>query len=114
MPFAVAEAAGGDPGIDRGRLVAAPRGEQDGPGKGVLAVERDRTTNEGRARDRFGRNEIEVHLLRVCLVDAHAVEEDAHSLRDADDGRERPAAKVYCGLGAGSLVVEDADARETA
>src|SRR4051812_46210118 len=112
MRFAVAEAAGGDPGVDRGRLGAAPRGEQDSPGQGVLAVERDRTTNEGRARDRLGRNEIEVHLLCVCLVDAHAVEEDAHSLRDADDGRERPTAKVYRRLGAGTLVIEDADARE--
>ena len=91
---AVAEGAAVRRRVEHRRRLAAPRGERERAGERVLAEERRRPTHELRLRDGLDRDEVEVHLLRVGLVDAHAVEEDADPLRDADDGREGEAPNV--------------------
>jgi len=56
------------------------------------------------------RQQVEVDLLCVRLVDAHSVEEHAHALRGADDRRDLKAAHLELGLEARALVIVEGHA----
>ena len=72
--------------------------ERQGAAKRVQPKQRIRAWNDIGTGDRVHRNQIPVDGVTEWLVGAHAVEIDRHALRQAEQRRDREAAKLHIGL----------------